>query len=125
MEAAIDHASSSGTKVAFTLSDGFVVERHRADFLRLIDSDKIDILFANELEFLHLAHETDLEARIGEVRGPIPTLVVTRSEKGALGFAGGARAGARRADRAAGRHDRGRRPVRRRLPCRTGARQIA
>jgi sugar/nucleoside kinase (ribokinase family) len=92
MEAAIDLALSSGTKVAFTLSDGFVVERHRADFLRLIDSDRIDILFANELEFLHLANETDLEPALARFEGRIPTLVVTRSEKGALGFAGNERA---------------------------------
>jgi sugar/nucleoside kinase (ribokinase family) len=92
MEAAIDHAASSGTRVAFTLSDGFVVERHRADFLRLIDDGKIDILFANELEFLHLAHETDLEPAMAKFTGRIPTLVVTRSEKGALGLSGEERA---------------------------------
>jgi len=89
MEAAIDHARSSDTKVAFTLSDGFVVERHRADFLRLIDEGKIDILFANEIEFLHLAHETDLEPAIAKFAPKVATLVVTRSEKGALAFADG------------------------------------
>jgi sugar/nucleoside kinase (ribokinase family) len=91
IEAAIDFARSAGTKVAFTLSDGFVVERHRDDFLRLIESGRIDILFANELEFLHLAHETDLEPAMARFEGRIPTLVVTRSEKGALGFAGNER----------------------------------
>ncbi|HUG45831.1 MAG TPA: adenosine kinase [Sphingomicrobium sp.] len=92
MEAAIELAASSGTKVAFTLSDGFVVERHREDFLRLIDAGKIDILFANELEFLHLASETDLEPALAKFQGRIPTLVVTRSEKGAIGLAGSERA---------------------------------
>lgn len=88
MEAAIDHARSAGTKVAFTLSDGFVVERHRDDFVRLIDAGKIDILFANELEFLHLAHATDLEPAIAKIAHKIPTLVVTRSEKGAIARTG-------------------------------------
>ena len=92
MEAAIDMARASDTKVAFTLSDGFVVERHRADFLRLIEQGKIDILFANELEFLHLAQETDLEPAISKFAGKLPTLVVTQSEHGAIACSGGERA---------------------------------
>jgi sugar/nucleoside kinase (ribokinase family) len=92
MEAAIDAARAAGTKVAFTLSDGFVVERHRADFLRLIDEKKIDILFANEIEFLHLAQATDLETAVAGFASRVPTLVVTRSEHGALACAGDERA---------------------------------
>jgi sugar/nucleoside kinase (ribokinase family) len=89
MEAAIDMARAAGTKVAFTLSDGFVVERHREDFLRLIDAGKIDILFANEIEFLHLAKGTDLEPALADFAGKVPTLVVTRSEHGALACSAG------------------------------------
>lgn len=89
MESAIDLARASGTKVAFTLSDGFVVERHRADFVRLIDDGKIDILFANELEFLHLAHATDLDSAIAKFADKVATMVVTRSEKGALACSNG------------------------------------
>ncbi|MGI8705259.1 MAG: adenosine kinase [Sphingomicrobium sp.] len=89
IEAAIEMARLEATKVAFTLSDSFVVERHRADFLRLIEDGKIDILFANEIEFLHLAHETDLEPAIAKIAPMVPTLVVTRSEKGAIARAGG------------------------------------
>jgi sugar/nucleoside kinase (ribokinase family) len=92
MEAAIGVAREAGTKVAFTLSDGFVVERHRADFLRLIDEGKIDILFANEQEFLHLSQQTDLEPAIAQFAPKLPTLVVTRSERGALACSGGERA---------------------------------
>lgn len=92
MEAAIEIARSAATRVAFTLSDAFVVERHRDDFSRLIDAGKIDILFANEVEFLHLAHETDLEPAIAKIAPKIPTLVVTRSEQGAIACAGGKRA---------------------------------
>ena len=92
MEAAIALARSAGTKVAFTLSDGFVVERHRVDFLRLIDEGKIDILFANEQEFLHLAQQTDLSDAIDAFAGKVPILVVTRSENGALACSGDERA---------------------------------
>ncbi|HEU5483210.1 MAG TPA: adenosine kinase [Sphingomicrobium sp.] len=88
MEAAIDIARAAETKVGFTLSDAFVVERHRADILRLIDGGRIDILFANEIEFLHLAHATDLEPAIARFASKVPTLVVTRSEKGAVACAG-------------------------------------
>ena len=84
IEAAIEMARGAGTRVAFTLSDSFVVERHRADFVRLIDDGRIDILFANELEFLHLAHETDLDSAFARFAGKVPTLVVTRSEHGAI-----------------------------------------
>ena len=91
MEAAIAIARSAGTSVAFTLSDGFVVERHRDDFLRLIDSGSIDILFANEGEFLHLAQATDLNSALSAFAGKVPTLVVTRSEHGALAFRDGKR----------------------------------
>src|SRR3954452_10197728 len=50
MYKAMDAARAAGTRVAFTLSDGFVVDRHRADLLRLLDERRIDILFANEAE---------------------------------------------------------------------------
>ncbi|MBA3834682.1 MAG: adenosine kinase [Pseudomonadota bacterium] len=92
MEAAIEIARSAGTKIAFTLSDSFVVERHRDDFLRLLDEKKIDILFANEMEILHLAQETGLEAAFDRIGAMVTTLVVTRSEHGAIGRSGGERA---------------------------------
>jgi sugar/nucleoside kinase (ribokinase family) len=92
MESAIAIARNGGTKVAFTLSDAFVVERHRADILRLIDDGRIDILFANEVEFLHLAHGTELGQAIAKFAPKVQTLVVTRSEKGAVAFSNGTHA---------------------------------
>ena len=55
----------------------------------------IDILFANEVEILHLARETDLEAALAAVAPKVPTLVVTRSEHGAIAVRGGERASVR------------------------------
>jgi sugar/nucleoside kinase (ribokinase family) len=92
MSAAIDAAREAGTKVAFTLSDSFVVDRHGQDFLRLIDAGKIDILFANEVEILQLAGSDDLDQAVESIAAKVPLLVVTRSEKGALAVAGGDRA---------------------------------
>ena len=92
MEAAIDAAHAAGRKVAFTLSDSFCIARHRGDFLRLIDEGKIDILFANEAEIGELAGTGDVERAVAAFKDKVSTLVVTRSERGALAVAGDQRA---------------------------------
>jgi sugar/nucleoside kinase (ribokinase family) len=89
---AIEVARGAGRKVAFTLSDTFCIERHRAGFSQLIDGGKIDILFANEAEIQALAGVPHFESAIRSVEGKVETLVVTRSEKGAVAIAGGERA---------------------------------
>jgi sugar/nucleoside kinase (ribokinase family) len=92
MEAAIDAARAAGRKVAFTLSDSFCISRHRDSFLKLIEDGRIDILFANEAEITELAGEADFDAAVAAVSPKVPTLVVTRSEKGAIAVAGSERA---------------------------------
>ncbi len=92
MEAAIEAARASGTKVAFTLSDSFCISRHHGDFVRLIDDGRIDILFANEDEILALSGKDEFEAAVAAVAPRVPVLVVTRSEKGAIAVAGDERA---------------------------------
>ena len=90
MLAAMDAARAAGTKVAFTLSDSFVVDRHRDDLAQLLDQGRIDILFANEAEILQLAGAVDLAAAVSAVAPKVATLVVTRGEQGALAASGGA-----------------------------------
>ena len=92
MEAAIDAARGAGRKVAFTLSDSFCISRHRDSFLQLIEDGRIDILFANEAEITELAGEADFDAAVAAVAPKVATLVVTRSEKGAIAVAGDERA---------------------------------
>jgi sugar/nucleoside kinase (ribokinase family) len=92
MEAAIDAARAAGRKVAFTLSDSFCISRHRDSFLKLIEDGRIDILFANEAEITELAGEADFDAAVAAVSPKVLTLVVTRSEKGAIAVAGSERA---------------------------------
>jgi sugar/nucleoside kinase (ribokinase family) len=92
MRTAIDIARGAGRRVAFTLSDVFCIERHRADFLRLIEDGLIDILFANENELLSLERSDDFEAAVASLSARVPTLVVTRSEHGAIAVQNGARA---------------------------------
>jgi sugar/nucleoside kinase (ribokinase family) len=89
---AIEVARYAGRKVAFTLSDSFCVERHRDGFNALIDDGRIDILFANEDEIRAMAAVPHLETAIAAYQGKVETLVVTRSEKGALATRGGERA---------------------------------
>jgi sugar/nucleoside kinase (ribokinase family) len=92
MHKAMDAAHAAGTRVAFTLSDSFVVDRHRADLLQLLGDGRIDILFANETEILQLAGSNHFSDAVGEVARRVRTLVVTRSEKGAVGCIGPQRA---------------------------------
>jgi sugar/nucleoside kinase (ribokinase family) len=92
MRTAIDIARSAGRRVAFTLSDVFCIERHRGDFQRLIAEGLIDILFANENELLSLEETDDFEGAVASLSARVPTLVVTRSEKGAIAVSKGERA---------------------------------
>lgn len=91
MRVAIDAARAAGRKVALTLSDAFCIERHRADFRCLIEGGLIDILFANESEILSLQETGDFDAAVAATAACVPTLVVTRSEHGAIAVQGGAR----------------------------------
>ncbi|HEX6071956.1 MAG TPA: adenosine kinase [Sphingomicrobium sp.] len=92
MVRAVEVARAAGRKVALTLSDTFCVDRHRDGFNALIDGGRIDILFANEAEILMLAGAAHLESAVELVAGKVQTLVVTRSEHGALATKLGERA---------------------------------
>jgi sugar/nucleoside kinase (ribokinase family) len=91
MRTAIDAARRAGRKVAFTLSDGFVIGRHREDFLALIEGGQIDILFSNETEICALAQVDDFEAALTLFAPKVPLLISTRSEKGAVAIHNGQR----------------------------------
>jgi len=91
MYKAMDAARAAGTKVAFTLSDSFVVDRHRADLARLLEEGRIDILFANEAEITQLSGAGDFDGAVESVAAKVPTLVATRSEHGAVAVRGGER----------------------------------
>jgi sugar/nucleoside kinase (ribokinase family) len=92
MMKAMDAARAAGTKVAFTLSDSFVVDRHREGLWSLFDQGRIDILFANEAEIMSLAEHESVEEAALTVAAKVPTVVVTRSEKGAFALSSGERA---------------------------------
>ena len=91
MRSAIEHAKAAGRKVAFTLSDAFVIDRHRDDFIALINDGLIDIMFANEVEIRSLAQNEDFEAAVAAFASKISLLVVTRGEHGAIALQDGKR----------------------------------
>ncbi len=92
MVRAIEVARGAGRKVAFTLSDSFCIDRHREGFNQLIDGGRVDILFANEAEIQALAGVPHFETAVAAVQVKVETLVVTRSEKGAIAISHGERA---------------------------------
>ena len=89
MRRAIATAREAGRKVAFTLSDAFVISRHGDDFRALIAAGEIDILFANEHELAALTGIEDFHAGIASLAASVPTVVVTRSEQGAYAISAG------------------------------------
>jgi sugar/nucleoside kinase (ribokinase family) len=70
----------------------FCVDRHRDGFNALLDERRIDILFANQAEVEALAGVPHLDSAVEAIRGKVETLVVTRSEHGALATRGAERA---------------------------------
>ncbi len=84
MAEAIAMARAAGRKVAFTLSDAFVVALHGDDFRRMMAAGDIDILFANEAEVTALAEVEDFDAAVAAVAAQVPLLVATRGEHGAV-----------------------------------------
>src|ERR1700726_1778338 len=70
--------------VALTLSDVFCVDRHRGEFLDLIRTGAVDLVFANERE-LHSLYETaDFETALNAMRQDARLAVIPRGEKGCL-----------------------------------------
>ena len=76
-------AHSAGRRVALSLSDAFCVERHRQDFLDLVENH-VDILFANETEIAALYKTKSFEESANAVAGKCEVAVLTRGAAGAL-----------------------------------------
>ncbi|MDP1616187.1 adenosine kinase [Phenylobacterium sp.] len=83
-------ARANGRKIALTLSDAFVVERHRGALMEFIDT-QVDIVFANEAEVCALFETPDFDAAVSALAARTAMAAVTRSEKGSVIAAGEAR----------------------------------
>jgi sugar/nucleoside kinase (ribokinase family) len=81
-------ARKSGAKVALTLSDAFCVDRHRADFRKLI-REGTDIVFANDKEITSLYEVNSFEEAADAALADCELAVLTRSEEGSVIVANG------------------------------------
>ena len=70
--------------VALTLSDAFCVDRYRAEFLDLIRTGTVDLVFANERELHSLYLTADFDAAVSALRNDARAAVVTRSGRGCV-----------------------------------------
>ena len=82
-KSAFEKAIQSSNKVAMSLSDLFCVERHKSDFLNLVNN-KLDITFANEQEIISLTDAKDFNDVIKFGQKLKKTLVITRGAKGSI-----------------------------------------
>ena len=80
---AFNEAINHSNKIAMTLSDKFCVDRHKKNFLNLVQN-KLDITFANEQEILELINAKSFEDVISFGKELNKTLVITRSDKGSV-----------------------------------------
>lgn len=78
-----------GGKAGIALSDPFCVDRHRADFRRLL-RDEMDFVIGNVHEWESL-YQTDLEAALAQAASECPIVVCTRSAQDVVVIRDGAR----------------------------------
>lgn len=76
-------AHGAGRMIALTLSDGFVVERHRASLMGFIES-QVDLLFANESEICALFQTEDFDRAVEALRPHVKLAAVTRGPAGSV-----------------------------------------
>ncbi|NKD77990.1 adenosine kinase [Haematospirillum sp. H1815] len=85
---AIEIARKAGKKFSLSLSDPFCVDRHRQDFLDLLDGS-VDILFANEQEICHLYGVASFAEAVEKVRGRVEVAALTRGAAGSVAVTAG------------------------------------
>jgi sugar/nucleoside kinase (ribokinase family) len=77
-------AHENGREVSMTLSDSFCVGRYRDEFLDLMRSGTVDIVFANRAEALALYETEDFEAALTAIGRDCKLAAVTMSEEGSV-----------------------------------------
>jgi sugar/nucleoside kinase (ribokinase family) len=76
-------ANEAGVKVAFSLADPFCVNRHRGDFLHLLQHH-IDVVIGNEVEAKALTGRDDVREAARELARHADLAVVTMDKDGSL-----------------------------------------
>jgi sugar/nucleoside kinase (ribokinase family) len=83
-------AHGAGRMIALTLSDGFVVERHRKGLMGFIEG-QVDLLFANEEELTALFETDDFDQAVSALLPHVKLAAVTRGAQGSVILSGGER----------------------------------
>ena len=81
-------ARASSRLIALTLSDSFVVDRHRGALVGFIDSE-VDVLFANEDEITSMFETSDFDEAVRAIADRAKIAAITRGAKGSVVIAGG------------------------------------
>ena len=87
---AVAAAGEAGRTVALALSDSYCVERHRDEWLDLIE-DHVDVVFANEAEVCSLHSTDDFAAALRRTAGMVSMVSITRGARGSVVVQGAAR----------------------------------
>ena len=77
-------AHENGREMSMTLSDPFCVGRYRDEFLDLMRSGTVDIVFANASEAKSLYKTDDLDEALDRIAGDCKLAAVTLSEDGSI-----------------------------------------
>lgn len=81
---AAEIAHANGRRFSMTLSDPFCVDRYRDEFLDLMKSRTVDIVFANESEIKSLYQTADFDSALEALRNDSEIGIITRSELGSV-----------------------------------------
>jgi len=84
---ALNKVINNSNNVAMSLSDQFCIERHKDQFLELVEN-KLDIVFANEQEILSLINSSSFDDAISYSKNLNKNIIITRGEKGAVSVKG-------------------------------------
>ena len=81
-------AHANGREMSMTLSDSFCVDRYREEFLDLMRSGTVDIIFANRHEVQSLYQTEDFDLALDRLAEDCKLAAVTMSEKGSIILSG-------------------------------------
>jgi len=87
---AAEIARDVGVRVTMTLSDAFVVDRHRAGLLAFME-EAVDVVFANEVEVKSLFETDDFDAAAAALASKVNIAAVTRGAAGSVVLSGAER----------------------------------
>ena len=81
-------ARASSRLISLSLSDSFVVDRHRGALVGFIDTE-VDVVFANEDEITALFETSDFDSAARAIADRVKIAAITRGAKGSVVIAGG------------------------------------